>query len=131
MFLFTVFASVPSMEKQLLGSKILTQIIILDLTGAHRIETTTTHCLMRCVHELELKNNTLVICGMAKNSGLQAGFARAEVPLAFDTEEKAGEKEIQVFATWAACMAWCQHQRTESMLLDNKPLARLLHNWIA
>jgi hypothetical protein len=44
--------------------------IILDLAHAHRIESTAA----RCAGELELRKQTLVICGLAKASGLRTNF---------------------------------------------------------
>ncbi|KAJ7681992.1 sulfate transporter family-domain-containing protein [Mycena polygramma] len=107
---YIFFASVPSLEKKILDSKIPTQFIILDLARAHRIETTAARALARCVRELALKDSTLIICGLAQNSGLHADFARADVPLVFDAEKTLEEKEIRVFPTRAPCMAWCQRQ---------------------
>jgi hypothetical protein len=63
---------------------------------------------------------TLVICGLVRDGGLHADFVRAEVPLAFDAEEKVGEKDTLVFTTQRECMAWCQWQRHWSMSLDSK-----------
>ncbi|KAJ6544528.1 hypothetical protein B0H19DRAFT_1170895 [Mycena capillaripes] len=108
---YIFFASVPSLEKKLLDTQIPAEFIILDLTRAHRIETTAARCLTRCVRELELKKSTLIICGLVKDSGLHADFTRAEVTLAFDAEKGVLGKEVLVFATRAACLTWCQHQR--------------------
>jgi hypothetical protein len=107
------------MEKKLLDSTGATDLVVLDLTGAHRIETTAARSIARCVRELELNLRKLVICGLVRNSGLHADFGRAEVPLAFD-EEKAGEKDILVFTARRECMAWCQQQRHKSMSLDSR-----------
>ncbi|KAF8207343.1 sulfate transporter family-domain-containing protein [Mycena galopus ATCC 62051] len=104
---YIFFASIPSMEKEFFESKVTAELIILDLTRAHRIETAAARCITRCVRELELKQRTLVICGLTRNSGLHADFARAEVPLAFDVGEKVGEKEIRVFATRISTCGTC------------------------
>ncbi|KAJ7208245.1 hypothetical protein GGX14DRAFT_499613 [Mycena pura] len=117
---YIFFASLHSMEKELLESKVNARLIILDVTRAHRIETTVARSITRCMREFELKQSTLVICGLAKNSGLHADFARAEVPLAFDAGEKVGEKKIRVFATRSACIAWCQEQRNKCVPSGNK-----------
>ncbi|KAJ7183788.1 hypothetical protein C8R46DRAFT_1344499 [Mycena filopes] len=119
---YIFFASVPSTEKKLLlDSKAPGELIILDLTGAHRIETTAAQCLKRCVRELELKGSRMVICGLAQDSGLHADFARAEVPLGFDATREIEEKEILVFASRRACLGWCRKQRDKGMFLDKRP----------
>ncbi|KAJ6465548.1 sulfate transporter family-domain-containing protein [Mycena vitilis] len=107
---YIFFASVPSLEKKILDSKIPTQFIILDLARAHRIETTAARALARCVRELALTDSILIICGLAQDSGLHADFTRADVPLVFDAEKALEEKEIRVFPARAPCMAWCQQQ---------------------
>ncbi|KAJ7681984.1 sulfate transporter family-domain-containing protein [Mycena polygramma] len=107
---YIFFASVPSLEKKILDSKVPTEFIILDLARAHRIETTAARALARCVRELALKNSTLIICGLTQDSGLHADFARADVSLVFDAEKTLEEKQIRVFPTRSPCMAWCQRQ---------------------
>ncbi|KAJ7612256.1 sulfate transporter family-domain-containing protein [Roridomyces roridus] len=112
---YIFFASIPSMEKKLLNFKADgSEIVILDLSGAHRMETTAARCLTRCVGEIELKKGMLVICGIVRNSGLHADLVRAEVSLAFDPEERVGDDEkdkpILVFATRSECVEWCGRQ---------------------
>ncbi|KAJ7271845.1 hypothetical protein C8J57DRAFT_1319712 [Mycena rebaudengoi] len=88
--------------------------------AAHRTETNAARCIARSACELVLNMRTLVICGLVRDGGLHADFVRAEVPLAFDAEEKVGEKDTLVFTTQRECMAWCQWQRHWSMSLDSK-----------
>ncbi|KAJ7241772.1 hypothetical protein C8J57DRAFT_1368652 [Mycena rebaudengoi] len=94
------------MEKELLDPTGVTEFLVLDLMAAHRTETNAAQCIARCARELVLNMRTPVICGLVRDSGLHADFGRAEVPLAFDAEEK--------------CLAWCQRQRHWSMSLDSK-----------
>ncbi|KAJ7743611.1 hypothetical protein B0H16DRAFT_1322642 [Mycena metata] len=118
---YIFFASVPSMENKLLASKVPGELVILDVTGAHRIETTAAGCLTRCVRELELKNSRIIVCGLARNSGLHADLVRGEVPLTFDAYGEVDEKQILAFGTRRACLLWCQHQRNKGMPLDHQP----------
>ncbi|KAJ7200273.1 hypothetical protein C8J57DRAFT_1630231 [Mycena rebaudengoi] len=108
------------MEKELLDPTGATEFLVLDLMAAHRTETNAARCIARCACELVLNMRTLVICGLVRDGGLHADFVRAEVPLAFDAEEKVGEKDTLVFTTQRECMAWCQWQRHWSMSLDSK-----------
>ncbi|KAJ7183837.1 hypothetical protein C8R46DRAFT_520095 [Mycena filopes] len=119
---YIFFASVPSTEKKLLfDSKVLGELIILDLTRAHRIETTAAQCLKRCVRELQLRDSRMVICGLEQEGGLHADLARAEVPLVFDPEDGVDEQAILVFPNRSACLAWCQYHREKGMFLDKQP----------
>ncbi|KAJ7486358.1 sulfate transporter family-domain-containing protein [Mycena galericulata] len=116
---YIFFASVPSMEKQLLNSSAPAAFYILDLTRAHRIETAAARCLPRCVRDLEIQGRVLVICGLVSGSGLHADFERAEVTVVFDaTGENSQGKGIPAFATRAACLAWCQRQQETRMSVN-------------
>ncbi|KAJ7118124.1 hypothetical protein C8R44DRAFT_923357 [Mycena epipterygia] len=118
---YIFFASVPSIEKELLDSKIPAAFFILDLARAHRIETTAARCLPRCARELELRASRLVICGLAMGSGLHADFERAEIPLGFDLQEVEGNRNgIPAFTTREACVAWCEREHEKRAALDNK-----------
>ncbi|KAJ7501842.1 hypothetical protein B0H11DRAFT_2275042 [Mycena galericulata] len=116
---YIFFASVPSMEKQLLNSAAPAAFYILDLTRAHRIETAAARCLPRCVRDLEIQSWVLIICGLVSGSGLHADFERAEVTVVFDaTGEDSTGKGILAFATRAACLAWCQRQQETRMSVN-------------
>ncbi|KAJ7159018.1 sulfate transporter family-domain-containing protein [Mycena crocata] len=117
---YIFFASVPSLEKALLDSTP-AAFFILDLTGAHRIETAAARSLPRCIRELELKNSVLVVCGLRSGSGLHADFERAEVPLVFDAKGAVTGKGLAAFATRADCLAWCRLQHEQRLLLTAKP----------
>ncbi|KAJ7241805.1 hypothetical protein C8J57DRAFT_1558574, partial [Mycena rebaudengoi] len=85
---YIFFALVPSMEKEPLDPTGATEFLVLDLMAAHRTETNAARCIARCACELVLNMRTLVIYGLVRDGGLHADFVRAEVPLAFDAEEK-------------------------------------------
>ncbi|KAJ7096991.1 sulfate transporter family-domain-containing protein [Mycena crocata] len=114
---YIFFASVPSLEKALLDS-MPAAFFILDLTGAHRIETAAARSLPRCIRELELKDSVLVVCGLRTGSGVHADFERAGVSLVFDAEGAVTGKGLAAFATRADCLAWCRAQR---LLATSKP----------
>ncbi|KAJ7822227.1 hypothetical protein B0H13DRAFT_2448258 [Mycena leptocephala] len=108
---YIFFASVPSLERALLGSDIPVAFFILDLGRAHRIETAAARSLLRCVRELQLKNSVLVVCGVRQNGGLYADFERAEVTLVFNSTAAVEGKGIPAFETRDACLAWCQTEQ--------------------
>jgi hypothetical protein len=98
------------------------QFFILDLTHGHRIETAAARVFLRCVRELKLKENMLVVCGVRPSSGLHADFVRAEVPLVFDAPDAASliGPAIAAFETKAACLAWCQQEHESRLRAANK-----------
>ncbi|KAJ7698325.1 hypothetical protein B0H17DRAFT_1328630 [Mycena rosella] len=106
---YIFFASVPSIEAQLLA-KASEPLFIIDLTRAHRMETSAARCLPRWARELELRGGALAICGLEEGGRLHSDLKRAEVPLVFDIEEKGEGKEILTFETQETCLVWCQHQ---------------------
>ncbi|KAJ7908503.1 sulfate transporter family-domain-containing protein [Mycena leptocephala] len=108
---YIFFASVPSLERALLGSDTPVTFFILDLGRAHRIETAAARSLLRCVRELQLKNSVLVVCGVRQNGGLYADFERAEVTLVFNSTAAVEGKGIPAFETRDACLAWCQREQ--------------------
>jgi hypothetical protein len=105
-----------------LASPIPAQFFILDLTHGHRIETAAARVFLRCVRELKLKENMLVVCGVRPSSGLHADFVRAEVPLVFDAPDAASliGPAIAAFETKAACLAWCQQEHEGRLRAANK-----------
>ncbi|KAJ7036917.1 hypothetical protein C8F04DRAFT_457262 [Mycena alexandri] len=117
---YIFFASVPSLERALLSSSDSVAFFILDLERAHRIETAAARGLLRCVRDLQLKNSVLVVCGVRQLSGLQADFARAEVPLVFDPASAGTEKGVPAFVTREACLVWCQKESDRRMALADK-----------
>ncbi|KAJ7318677.1 sulfate transporter family-domain-containing protein [Mycena albidolilacea] len=114
---YIFFASIPSLERALLEPPVPPLFFILDLTHAHRIETAVARVLLRCVRELGLKDNVLVVCGVREGGGLHADFIRAKVPLGFgfDTTTQSSPG-IAAFKTRKACLVWCQREREKRLL---------------
>ena len=110
--LYAVFASVPSIEAQLLNRKVSKPLFIIDLTRAHRMETSAARCFPRWTRELELRDCAFAICGLQEGSQLHSDLKRAEVPLVFDVEEKGEGKGILTFETQGACLTWCEEQHS-------------------
>jgi hypothetical protein len=108
--LHLVFASVPSIEAQLLNPRTSGPLFILDLSSAHRVETAAARCLPRWTRDLQLKDFKLAICGLQTGGQLHSDFKRAGVPLVFDIEEKGEGRGLLAFETREACLAWCRVQ---------------------
>ncbi|KAJ7247016.1 sulfate transporter family-domain-containing protein [Mycena rebaudengoi] len=117
---YVFFASIPSLERQLVDAKEPISYFIVDLTDAHRIETSAARCIARCVRDLEIKSRALILCGVVKGSGLHADFARSEVSLVLDTDSEKEEKGVLAFGNRASALAWCQQQHDKDALLKVK-----------
>ncbi|KAJ7277636.1 hypothetical protein C8J57DRAFT_1713361 [Mycena rebaudengoi] len=120
---YVFFASIPSLERQLVDAKEPISYFILDLTNAHRIETSAARCIARCVRDLEIKSRALILCGVVKGSGLHADFVRSEVSLVLDIDSEKEEKEekgVLAFVNPASALAWCQQQHDKDALLKVK-----------
>jgi hypothetical protein len=135
--LHLVFASVPSIEAQLLNPKTSGPLFILDLSSAHRIETAAAKCLPRWTRDLELRDFKLAICGLQSGGQLHSDFKRAGVPLVFDVEEKGDERGILAFETREACLTWCRGQHELRALAEggfefssSRGVSTLLHRFI-
>jgi len=109
----SVFASIPSLEAQLLDKKRHTRVIIIDLTTVHRLETSAAQCFDRAVRDLTPRNTRLVLCGVHKGSGVYADFKRAGVNIIFNESDN-DEKGIVAFETRFEAVEWCRNQEAES-----------------
>jgi len=108
----SVFASIPSLEAQLLDKKRHTRVIIIDLTTVHRLETSAAQCFDRAVRDVTPRNTRLVFCGVRKGSGVCADFERAGVNIIFNGSD-IDEKGIVAFETRFEAVEWCRNQKTE------------------
>ncbi|KAK7464495.1 hypothetical protein VKT23_006664 [Stygiomarasmius scandens] len=120
---YVFFASIPSVETKLLKLKGVTPFAIIDMTTVHRLETAVAQCFDRAVRDLG-DATQLVICGLEKDSPVEADFKRANVNLAFGNEPLEG-KGIRVFSTRPKAVRWCQAQQdskasTKDESSDNK-----------
>ncbi|KAK0197494.1 hypothetical protein F5146DRAFT_1130353 [Armillaria mellea] len=108
---YIYFATIPSLESQLLDTKTQLAFVIVDLLTVHRLETAAAQCFQRAVRDLAPRSTVLVLCGIEKGSGAHADFDRAGVDLIFDSEEEmAPEKGILSFRTRGDALTWCECQ---------------------
>ncbi|PBK77738.1 hypothetical protein ARMSODRAFT_6448 [Armillaria solidipes] len=108
---YVYFATIPSLESQLLDTKTQLAFVIVDLSTVHRLETAAAQCFQRAVRDLAPRSTVLVLCGIQKGSGAHADFDRAGVDLTFDFEQGvAPEKGILSFRTRGDALTWCEHQ---------------------
>ncbi|KAK0240515.1 hypothetical protein EDD85DRAFT_999814 [Armillaria nabsnona] len=109
---YVYFATIPSLESQLLDTKTQLPFVIVDLSTVHRLETAAAQCFQRAVRDLAPRSTVLVLCGIQKGSGAHADFDRAGVDLTFNSE-KGGvvpEKGILSFSTRGDALSWCERQ---------------------
>jgi len=106
---YVFFASIPSLETNLLGTKTQASFVIVDLTLVHRLETAAAQCFERAVRDLAPRSTIMVLCGVQQGTGVHADFERAGIKLIFESDEIV-EKGILSFATRGDSLAWCQRQ---------------------
>lgn len=116
---YVFFASIPSLEAQLLDKKRHTKFVIVDLATVYRLETSAAQTFDRAVRDLSPRNSRLVLCGVRKGSGVHADFERAGVNVQF-SESETNEKGIISFETRFEAVEWCQSQDTEKEVATEK-----------
>ncbi|KAK0448347.1 sulfate transporter family-domain-containing protein [Desarmillaria tabescens] len=109
---YVYFATIPSLESQLLDTRIQPAFVIVDLSTVHRLETAAAQCFQRAVRDLAPRSTILVLCGVQKGSGVHADFDRAGVDLTFDSEKggAASENGILSFRARGDALTWCERQ---------------------
>lgn len=106
------FATIPSLESQLLDTKKQPAFAIVDLSTVHRLKTAAAQCFQRVVCDLAPRSTVLVLCGVQKGFRVHADFDQAGVDLIFDSE-KGGMgtgKGILSFRAHGDALTWCEHQ---------------------
>ncbi|KAF5368510.1 hypothetical protein D9758_002435 [Tetrapyrgos nigripes] len=106
---YVFFASIPSIESRILKLKRTASFIVIDMTTVHRLETAAAQCFSRAVRDLG-DATTLVICGLEKDSPVEADFQRAGVNLIYGDGPLEG-KGIRVFLNRSEAVRWCQAQQ--------------------
>ncbi|KAF9444033.1 hypothetical protein P691DRAFT_807989 [Macrolepiota fuliginosa MF-IS2] len=121
---YVFFASIPSLEAQLLDKKRHTPFIIADLATVYRLETSAAQCFDRAVRDLTPRNTTIVFCGVRKGSGVHADFERAGVNILFGADQS-NESGIITFQTRAEAVEWCRFQQAEKNTIPEEPNTEL------
>ncbi|PBK96451.1 hypothetical protein ARMGADRAFT_696861 [Armillaria gallica] len=124
---YVYFATIPSLESQLLDTKTQLAFIIVDLSTVHRLETAAAQCFQRAVRDLAPRSTVLVLCGIQKGSGAHADFDRAGVDLTFDYEKGgvAPERGILSFRTRGDALTWCERQ--SEVVLEKNVIGPMPH----
>ncbi|KDQ59289.1 hypothetical protein JAAARDRAFT_57211 [Jaapia argillacea MUCL 33604] len=119
---YVFFATIPSLETNLLSPNYQTSYIIIDMTTVHRLETSAAQCFERSARDLAPRSITLVLCGVQKGSGVHADFERAGVSVVFGGEGggEGDEKGILAFGTREESVGWCKRKNEEASALAEK-----------